>query len=361
MKNNKIKTIHLVYPHEDKISCPDAIGHNLGRILEKKYNLEYYNWDSVQSISPRMNDILLGHPHPIGGTCFRRNIRKKGWKKRIILAPYNHGDVKQVAFIDQIISRCDKYLAITGDYWFDTIKDSCFQYWAPKMIQLDLAVDRHTFPLIKRSFNSRTNRKILYIGHTAKCKNIHYLEKIAEYCPDLQFSWIGRGDKRINGFQYYGYKDLSVKKNLEIVKQHDIFLTVGDADSNPATLLESMAWGLIPICTPQSGYYNIPSITNVPLNNAEAAAKVIYSIVHLSEERMLRIQKENLKLLDSRFNWENFANTIINQIEDTEYPILGKVTSGRRVKIATQALLSSNIKGFVKFWINQIKQYINIF
>jgi len=58
-------------------------------------------------------------------------------------------------------------LAITGNAWMKRLKDSPFQHWEPKIVHVDLAVDRADFPIIKKNFNPAGKRRFLYIGHTA--------------------------------------------------------------------------------------------------------------------------------------------------------------------------------------------------
>ena len=100
-------------------------------------------------IVPNPGDILIGHPHPFPFTIFRRSLRDNNWSKIIILQPFNL-DVNQVGYIDSFIDRCDSFLAITGNYWFERINQTCLSRWKPKMVHIDLAVDRNNFPRIKK-------------------------------------------------------------------------------------------------------------------------------------------------------------------------------------------------------------------
>ena len=68
-----------------------------------------------------------------------------------------------------------------------------------------------------------------------------------------------------------GFMDFSQPEARAAVAGYDFMITVGAMDDNPTTILESMAWGLIPAVTMQSGYENRAGIVNVPLNDALAA------------------------------------------------------------------------------------------
>ena len=162
MKN--IKRVHLVYPVGNKISTPDTIGRHLQLALEKHYQVKTYNYDEIKVIKPGNSDVLIGHWHPNPLTVFRMSAQKKGWKRVLGLAPFCPDHTGwQNAFGNKIIKNCDRYLAITGNSWMNRLKDSPFHHWEPKIVHLDLAVDRGNFPFIKENFNPTGKRRFLYI------------------------------------------------------------------------------------------------------------------------------------------------------------------------------------------------------
>jgi glycosyltransferase involved in cell wall biosynthesis len=318
-----MKTVHLVYPHGDRISCPDAIGRELAVRLRKRYNVVLHNWDDTDAIEPGADDILIGHPHPKPWTCFRRSMRRGGWERVIILCPYNPGDEVHCAFLDPIVRRSDCYLAITGNYWFKSISSSMFAHWLPKMVHVDLAVDRSDFPVLKRSFNPAGKRKFVYIGGTYVSKNLGYLSEIAHALRDeAEFAWAGVGRPGIEGVKPLGYLDFRTARDREIIAEYDFLITVGRADANPATILEAMAWGLVPISTPQSGYVGYPGVINVPLDDPNGAADILRELQLRSDEQLISLQRANWALLDSHFSWDRLAGQVVEAIEcKTSSPI----------------------------------------
>ncbi len=333
-------TIHLVYPHQPRISCPDAIGHQLAKRLAQQYTVHLYDWDEIRRIRPGRDDVLLGHPHPAPGTCFRWSARQPGWRRVLMLSPYNHGDPWQVSFLDALLPQCDLYLAITGRFWFETIKDSPYVHWLPKMIQLDLAIDRHDYPILKRRFNPPGKRRFVYIGHSGWTKNTPYLSAIAQAAPDCPIAWIGRGKTPIAHLEPLGFQNFATETGKSTVAAYDFMLTVGRADANPTTVLEAMAWGLIPVCTPQSGYVGYPSIINVPLDDPEGAAIVLRRLQSLPDTELFQLQAANWRLLDEHFNWDRFASQVIDAIESTDSPACGFVTAEHRRKLRRLAMRS---------------------
>lgn len=330
------KRIHLVYPHGPQVSAPDSIGRHLGQRLEARYAVVYHDFDERGVIRPEPGDVLLGHPHPARGTIFRRSVREHRWPRVLMLAPYNH-DLRQVAFEDLVLPESDLFLAITGPYWFSSVDTSPCAHWRPKMIHLDLAVDRSEFPVLRRETRPAGERAFAYIGGTAAPKNTPYLTELARRMPGVRFAWIGAGGREIDRLEPLGLVDFSTAEGRAIVAQFDFMVTVGKADANPTTILEAMAWGLLPVCTPQSGYAGIPSITNVPLDDPDGAAAVLACLNTLPQESLRAMRAANWRLLDQHYNWERFANQVIGAIESTASPPLGPESRSHRIMFAYNA------------------------
>ena len=137
-----------------------------------------------------------------------------------------------------------------------------------------------------------------------------------------------------------GFKDFASEDGKQAIDVHDFLLTVGRADANPTTVLEAMAWGLIPICTPQSGYSGYSSIVNVPLDDVAGAAVVLRQMQNMPSAALLDLQTQNWQLLDTHFNWDRFAQQVVDAIESDESPPLDPVSAEDRRTLARQALRS---------------------
>jgi glycosyltransferase involved in cell wall biosynthesis len=308
-------TLHVVYPSGPAIRAPATIGRNLLRRLEGRYRVAHYGWDEVRLVRPGPGDVLLGHPHPVPWTVFRLSARQPGWRRVLVMCPYAHGDRKGWAYLDPAIRRADLYLAITGRYWAAHAAEGPFRHWAPKMVHLDLAVDRAEFPRVKGAFAPPGQRRFLYIGNTTAIKNIGYLSAIARAMPETEISWIGSRQKRIPGLRELGRQDFSLPAAREMVAAHDFLLTVGRSDPNPTTILESMAWGLVPVCTRQSGYEGEPGIVNVPLDDVDGAVRVLRELQGAPAERLEALRAANDERLGTHYNWDRFAAQVVEAIE----------------------------------------------
>jgi glycosyltransferase involved in cell wall biosynthesis len=332
--------VHLVYPHGPRTGNPDSIGRELGRRLEARYDVVYHDWFELGAIEPGPGDVIVGHPHPDPRTVLRRSIRRPGWRRRLLLAPFHYGDLRQNAFEDRMLADCDRFLAITGPYWFRTVGGSVCSHWQPKMVHLDMAIDREHFPRIKRGFNEPGRRSILYIGRKGRGKGTEYLSEIAARLPGVDCAWMGRGSEPIEGFRPLGFVDYDSEAGRELVASFDIFVTAGNADANPTTILESMGWGLIPVCTPTSGYDGIPSIPNIPLGDPDAAAAVLRRLLDAPGPELEAMQAANRELLERHYNWDRFAGQVIDAIESGESPALLPESPSRRLGFVFHELTS---------------------
>lgn len=308
-----IDTVHLVYPHGKAASTPDAIGRHLAAGLSEHYEVVQHEWDDCYRIKPSQNGALVGHAHPMPGTVFRRSLAP-GWSRTVLLQPFIP-TFTSAGYLVSVLPKCDWALAIAGGYWFESIQGSPFSVWLPKLRRIDLAVDQSEFPPIKTAFNAPGHRRCLYIGHDAWNKNLPYLIDIARRLPEVEFAWIGNGKTAPGPLRRYGYMDLSTPEALALVKESDFLVTVGGQDANPTSLLEAMAWGLVPVCTPQSGYCGVPGIFNVPSDDPDAAACRLRELLALPEHDLELIQSQNWKMLGAHYNWGRFTREVVATIE----------------------------------------------
>ncbi len=337
--SSRIATVHLVYPHGASVGTPDAIGRNLGARLERRYRVEYHDWTARDRITPAPDAALVGHPHPLPGTVFRRSSRAAGWGRVLMLAPFVTTPA-QVAFEDGVVRRSDLVLAITGPYWLSVLGASAVAHWAPRMRRLDLAIDRADFPPLKAGFNPPGQRRFAYIGNNAPAKNTPYLSAIAARLPGTDLAWFGTDRRPIEGLRPLGWQDFATPASRALIGTFDFLVTVGRSDANPTTILEAMAWGLIPVCTPQSGYDGVPGIINVPLDDVDGAVAVIERLQGLPDQELRRLQADNWRALDERYTWDRFADAVIDAIEANGRPALGPDSAVRRIHLAWAAITS---------------------
>ena len=138
-------------------------------------------------------------------------------------------------------------------------------------------------------------------------KNTRFLSQIARRLPDFHFAWIGGAPRHSRSTPLW--IQASSEPGKQLIGLHDFMITVGKADANPTTILEAMAWGLIPVCPPQSGYVDCAGIINIPLD-IDGAIDKLREMQTLPDERLREMQAANWEALDKHFNWDRFAGRL---------------------------------------------------
>lgn len=307
-----IRRVHLVYPHGSSISAPDSIGRHLAGELGRHWDVRLHNWSDIGRLEPDASSALVGHAHPVPGTLFRASAKAEGWGRVLMLQPFN-GDLRQIYFVRYLVPRVDAWLALSGPYWFAHLADSRLKAWRSRLVRLDLAVDPAEYPRIKPAVSTPGRRKFLYIGGNAPMKNTRYLQQIAEGAPDLSIAWAGAGAP-ISGLQPLGHLDFQTESARRTLADYDFLLTVGTHDANPTTVLEAMSWGLIPICTAQSGYSDEPGVINVPLGDPSACISTLRHLRDCPAAPLNSLQELNWKRVSRHYTWERFGEVVAHHI-----------------------------------------------
>lgn len=354
--------IYLIYPHKKLKSAPNIIGYKLYNFLRKKYQVQALPHNGIKKISPNEGDILIGHPDLIKVTSFGRSINSVKWRRVVLIHPFNH-DWDQVSYLERYIDKVDSFLAISGKYWHKSISDQRIKRWLPKIIQLDMAVDPEDFPKIKYNFSAVGLRKFVYIGNMNPGKNTDFLRKISIMCPNVPFFHIGPGV--IGGkFIELGYMNFSSDEARKRLSEFDFFITVGTYDANPTTILESICWGLIPVCTKTSGYENEPGIINIDGVDINKAINTINYLNHVDYKILFNLQKKGFENIQKNYSWTSFFATVEKELFSKSAHLLDEKNNdldySERFPISRmriyKAFILVNIKSIIRyFYKNQDK------
>ena len=175
-----------------------------------------------------------------------------------------------------------------------------------------MAVDLHQFESHKKNFNHKYKRKFIYIGSDHPGKNINYLNEIAKKAEGIEFAWAGGGKTRSH-IKSLGYVDISSEAGKNLLANFDFMITVGSADSNPTTILESVGLGLIPVCTETSGYYEGGGILNIA-SKIDDALLTIKKLQEYSDSDLIKLLEIGYKNIETNYNWNVFLDTVIDEI-----------------------------------------------
>ncbi len=312
-------TIHFVYAKGVRPGAPQSITRELASRLAGAGmgEVRVYDYTEIRTIVPATGggDVLIGHPHADPRTVFQASLRQGGWAKRIVMCPYSHGMPEGYAWMEPVVEAADIFLAITGKYWHETMRESSFSHWFYKTRRLDLAVDGAAFPRVKHAWNPPGKRRFLYIGYPGRAKGTDYLCALAEANPDVHFAWIGWGLIGSGRVETIGPCEFSLPESLRVVAEHDFVINCGRSDANPATILEGLAWGLVPVCTRESGYWDEPWLVNIPLDDVAGASGVLRRLNVTGERELEGYAAAGRRALLTEFTWERFAETVIAAIK----------------------------------------------
>ncbi len=311
--------IHFVYagdPDSGGLHAPLSITHNLFYYLKQRTEVRFWRWDSCEDIPVEPNDIILGHPNYGSETVVQKAFKKPCKAKCLIFPLHTRRSSDNLPFND-LVSQADKFFAICGPYWYDSIGETPFASWKPKITRLDMAVQSNAFPYVKHEFKQQ--RRLLYMGSSIPNKNLPFLASIMRAMPDVILHWYG-GDSRhplakFKNVKVTGWVVLNEERAKEIANNCDIMVSVSDSDANPTTLLEAMSWGLMVACTKESGYYNDPLFTELYLDNLPSTVKAIRGLLTAPAAELKQRSLVGRQEIETKYTWDRFCGTVWDGIK----------------------------------------------
>lgn len=312
--------IHFVYaghPDMGAIQAPYIITHKLFYFLKSKVETFCYNWTDKIDLDLQPDDIVLGHPHYDPETVVQRAFRRQ-CRAKCLIHPLHTRRVNDNFPFDPLVQQADRLFAICGPYWYDSIGETPFAHWKPKITRLDLAVDPNTYPYLKHSFNPPGARRLVYIGSATPNKNLGYLVKVMAAMPDVTLHWYG-GDSnhplaKLPNVNTSGWLILDESVAKSICHHCDIKVSVSDSDANPTTLLEAAAWGLITACTKESGYYNDPMFHELYLDDLPRTIDQLRHLLTIDNGQLEEMSRQSRKTIEDKYTWDRFCNTVWNEL-----------------------------------------------
>ncbi|MBI3663837.1 MAG: glycosyltransferase family 4 protein [Acidobacteria bacterium] len=298
------------------LPAPYSITVNLHRFLAARHRVRLYDWRERGTIELQEDDILLGHPHADPETMVQRTLRGGArCKFKALMFPIHHAMPEISEFTLPLIEQADLVFGVTGPYWYDTLSESHFAPWKEKIVRLDLAVDAAEFPLVKQRFNAPGKRGYLYIGNNRPEKGGEVLSATLERLGAYPRGWVGGGPDIAHVPRLAGYRPLTPEFVTGLAGSYDIFVNTSLSDANPATILEAMAWGFPVACTPESGYYNMPTIVSLSTTDIDANVAALEELQHAPEERLHELSRANRALVETQYTWERFCGTVWGELQ----------------------------------------------
>jgi glycosyltransferase involved in cell wall biosynthesis len=203
-----------------------------------------------------------------------------------------------------------------GPFWYDTLPQSPFADWQPKIIRLDMAVDTQQYLRAKMQFNAPGKRGYLYIGSNRPEKGCEVLARTMAGLQDYRCSWVGDGPEIASMRRLHRRVELTPELVAQLARDHDIFVNTSVSDANPTTILEAMAWGFPVACTPQSGYYRMPSLISLSTTDISANIEKLRQLQEAPEATLSRVAETNLKLVRTDYTWHRFCDSVWNVVSE---------------------------------------------
>jgi glycosyltransferase involved in cell wall biosynthesis len=213
-----------------------------------------------------------------------------------------------------LVAQADVVFGIMGKYWYDTLEMSEFADWKSKITRVDMAIDASHYPYLKRGFNRPGARGYLYIGRNSAEKGTHLLSQVFERLDDYPRGWIGSGPEIPGVPRISDWRQLTPAFMAGVAEKFDFLVNFSISDANPTTILEAMAWGLPVACTPESGYYNEPTILPLSKDNVDESVRTLRWLQSAPEEALLELSLRNRKLVEQHYTWGRFTDTVWSTI-----------------------------------------------
>jgi glycosyltransferase involved in cell wall biosynthesis len=295
---------------QSPLSAPGSITWNVYRHLAHYAPTLLYDWQERGNIEFGPDDIIIGHPHPDNDTVIQRAFTStRKCRAKILMFPIHHAVTGINEFTIPLMERADSILGIMAEYWYDTIDRSFFAPFKQKITRVDMAVDTTHYPRVKRHFNPPGKRGYLNIGSNRPEKGLNVLNDTMQELADYRCAWIGPGAELSYVPRLYEHAQLTPDLMSTLSQQYDFFVNTSLSDPNPTTILEAMAWGLPVACTPESGYYQMPSI--IPLSTTDICfnVKALTELQFAPQERLMKLADTNRHLVETHYTWERFCDT----------------------------------------------------
>lgn len=308
------------------IQAPFSISYNICNSLSKFYNLRLYDIHDTRDLQLGENDIFLGHAWPdfkhlkAGNNAWttydpnqivNKVILKYPNDPRVkIIGPFNHS-MEQTAWLGPLFEKMSTFIGIAGDYWFENLSHYPLSSKIGNFQHLNMAIDQRDYPLLKKEFNNKGKRKFLYIGRLSKEKNLQLLEDLAKN-NNFEGGYISDGDGLKGWKKLSDFRKLTPEYMKTIIKDYDVFVSASNFDAQATTVLEAMCWGLMILCTKESGYCH-ESMFLLDLENETFNNQQIYNIQERDNNEFIKYQLQNLTLIKTKYSWNRF-NLKLNKI-----------------------------------------------
>jgi len=220
-------------------------------------------------------DIIIAHNyrhlHTTRALKIKKILEKQGKKCKVLLvthAPFVEDNITRTRFQTLIINFYDKNIGPKTINKFDKII-AITKWEIPYLLKLKTEKKKIVYipngipeEFFKQKI-AKSNKDVLFLGRISPIKNLEALIEAAKLLPKINFSIVGPSEesylKKLTGL-IGSSKNIKIyppiynlKKKIQLIDEHKIFVLPSKREAMPQVLLEAMARGKIVISSDTKG------------------------------------------------------------------------------------------------------------
>lgn len=319
------KKIHLFYTHRISpgtkswsggTTANEQISWNFyRRATERGFNCSVHYFGD-KHIRPADNQICICHP----GSALE-NLAKTAHRNLYMICPWssypkNLKSGGQHVWIKPQFDAVRKIFGLGGEIWKRKAADPDNPYhkWYKKLHLSNMGVDANRFENWKGfKFNKPGKRGFLFMGSPTWWKGINEIKACFKDKP--YHIWLcgeGQAKDLAPNIHYLGMVNNNGPTLKALFNKIDFYLQMSVFDAQATTILENVAHGLVPVCTPESGFNY--AIDLHPTNEIEANRKLLDEIQNYSNEKLVQKSQKCLNIVKTQHSWDKIVDRILDVI-----------------------------------------------
>lgn len=309
----------------EPLSSPYSISYHVGRMLREKaalyeYDFRYVNLDSVDPVSFRPRDIVIGHCWHAPNS-FMRQALDADIRAKIVLQPYSHQMVSawDVPEYVALFSKADVLLFVTGEHWYATMPDNPFASLHEKVTRVDMAINAALHPFLKTKWSKPNARTVCVIGHDTPTKgyqNVAELARVAGFRLGHFGSSDGQSFTHVPCMIMHGGVLFTPENIAAICSQYDALIALPEADANPTVLLEAAAWGLTVFASKEAGYLPNQPFHELRKDDLSFNLRQIRAFQRVDEYELRRESQILRQTIEREYTFDKMCSTIWGKVSE---------------------------------------------